>query len=146
MREKAVGVARHDVRSSAWKDEMKAYDCFTVINKIIVGVVLWMAAGLFIVVSSGFPSNFLRSPVSWILWCAAAPALAMITVGIAGLIARLVPRAFIDWVMRSTPVGWFLNWILSGEDAIDRMLRVGASALAFLVIFLVAVRLIFGPA
>jgi hypothetical protein len=70
----------------------------------------------------------------------------MITVGIAGLIARLVPRAFIDWVMRSTPVGWFLNWILSGEDAIDRMLRVGASALAFLVIFLVAVRLIFGPA
>ena len=127
---------------------MKAYDLFKIINKIIGWIVVWMGFGLFIVLSAGFPFYFHypSSLVSWLLLCAVAPLLFVFAGGVFVLIERMVPDAFVQWVMRSTPVGWFLNWILSGEDAIDRMLRVGASALAFLVIFLVAVRLIFGPA
>lgn len=132
---------------------MKVHDIFAVINKAFVGFGAWMVFGFVLVVTGGLPFVLLKSPLSWFLWCLAAPILFVLVVGVFGSVVSLVPKAWVDWVMKSThwvmkstPIGWWLNWILSGEDAIDRMLRVGASALAFLVIFLVALRLIFGPA
>ncbi len=124
---------------------MTMHDVFALINKIIVGIVVWMITGFLLVLFYGFPFHYLRSPLLWLFWCAAAPALAIFSVGIFALVDFLVPRKFWRWVMTSTPIGWCLSWILNGEDAIDRMLRVGAAALAFLVVFLVAIRLIFGP-
>ena len=51
---------------------MKAYDLFAVINKIIVGVVVWMLIGFGFIVFYGFPGNYPQSPLSWLFWCAAA--------------------------------------------------------------------------
>jgi hypothetical protein len=80
------------------------------------------------------------------LWCSAAPLLYLLTEGVFVLVGRWVPASWINWVMSSTPIGWCLTWIRSGDDAIDRMLRVGAVALAFLVAFFVVLRLVFGSA
>jgi len=125
---------------------MKIYDLFAIVNKVFVGFGAWMVFGFVLVVSGGFPVNLLKSPLSWLLWCLAAPILYVLAEGIFVLVGRLVPKAWVDWVMKSTPIGWCLTWITGGEDAIDRMLRVGAVALAILVVFLVALRLVFGPA
>lgn len=76
----------------------------------------------------------------WVLWCAANLGLFLLFIlGVAGATGLFVVA------LRVPPLSWVVRWVSRGEDAIDRMLRVGLLAIMFLVLFFVGLRLIFGP-
>ncbi len=109
----------------------------TVIGVVFGVVMLGVDAWIFV------SSTGLERPSTgggWILWCAANLGLFLLLIlGVAGATGLFVVA------LRVPPLSWLVRWVSRGEDAIDRMLRVGLLAIVFLGLFLVVLRLIVGP-
>ncbi len=105
-----------------------------VFGVVLLGVDVWIFSS-----STGLQRP--RTGGGWILWCAANLGLFLLLI-----LGGAVATGLFIVALRVPPLAWVVRWVSRGEDAIDRMLRVGLLAIMFLVLFLGVLRLIFGPA
>ena len=104
-----------------------------------LGVDVMLGVDVWIFVSSTGPERP-STGGGWILWLGANLVLFLLLIlGVA------VVTGLFYLTLRVPPLSWVVRWVSRGEDAIDRMLRVGLLAIVFLGLFLVVLRLIFGP-
>jgi hypothetical protein len=100
----------------------------------VVGLSVWLGVGFLIVVFES-PFNKPTSLPTLILWCAVAPLLYVVAealvVGPAHLLSKI------------PPFSWLFRWIRCEDGEGDPLLRFCAAAAVFLVVFFVALRLVF---
>jgi hypothetical protein len=101
---------------------------------VLGGLAIWFGWGLLIIVFE-FPVAKPKSIAAWIFWSAVAP-LIYIVVGL------IVASPFM-LVSKAPPVAWVAKWIRCEDGQGDPLIRFGALAIGFLVLFFIGLRVFF---
>ena len=109
------------------------------LRAILLGVILWLAFGLGLVFLGSAGSERPATFWQWVIWSAAAPVVCLFLELVAGLLFAGPGRL----ISRVPPFSWVLGWLRCDRGVGDPILRFGALAVVFLMLFFLALRIIF---